>query len=86
MQTIKIGKKIYSAKDNSVIAEIYRGKELVDSKVFNMLSIGFLDLFKNEKTLREQRFLKAHTWADEYLEQIEKYELHPKVLNDWFFI
>lgn len=79
MQTINIGKKIYSAKDNSVIAEIYRDKELVDSKVFNMLNIGFLDLFKNEKILREQRFLKAHTWADEYLEQIKKYEVHSKV-------
>lgn len=73
---MKVTKKIIADTNNDVIAIILRGTEEVDRKRFNYTDASFfVYLFGGETKQRESKFKSAHKWADDYLTQIEKYEV-----------
>jgi hypothetical protein len=80
MEEIRLSKKVYALDCIDVVAEIYRNNLLVGSKEFNILSESPFDSLKSDERRRKNNFLKANKWADKYLEQMKKYENHPKAL------
>lgn len=77
MEVININKKVYACGETSVTAEIYRDNEKVASKSFYDVGI-----FRSDTKTRENNFIKAHIWANEFLEQMKEYETHPNRLSD----
>lgn len=77
MNTINLRKKVYADGRADVRAEIYRDNEMVTSKLF--FNMG---LFISDAKEREKNFIKAHKWADDFLNQMKEYEVHPKG-NKW---
>ena len=73
MNIINLNKKVYADGEISVTAEIFRDNEKVSAKSF--FDIG---LFLSDAKAREKNFIKAHKWADDFLNQMKEYEVHPK--------
>ncbi len=69
---MKYKKEILAVKDDNVLAKIFRDGVEVDKQEFNCLNTSFM--IGSVKWIRENRFIKAHKWADTYIEQLKKYE------------
>lgn len=71
---MKYRKEILAEGKIEVRAIIFRGNTIVGEKRFHILDEGFFGSFKADEIRRKNNFIKAHSWADTYIEQMEEFE------------